>query len=131
MRCRAEVAKRARGVGLDELVGPLELQSQRRQRRAQLVRRIGGESTFLLDEPLRLATRENRPYFQGPLQLLTGPHRVEGGWWHRIETDDGAKALNVQRDYWVALSQYAGTLWIYQERLADDQTAWYLHGCFA
>ena len=31
----------------------------------------------------------------------------------------------------VALSEHAGVLWIYQERLANDETAWYLHGCFA
>lgn len=89
------------------------------------------QPNFLLDEPLRLDTRGNRPYFQGPLQLITGPHRIEGGWWHRVESEGSARALNVQRDYWVANSLCAGTLWIYQERLADDQTAWYLHGRFA
>ncbi|MBL0726159.1 DNA polymerase Y family protein [Piscinibacter sp. HJYY11] len=89
------------------------------------------QPNFLLDKPLRLDTHENRPRFQGPLQLITGPHRVEGGWWHRVSAEEGATALNVQRDYWVANSAYAGTLWIYQERLADDQTAWYLQGRFA
>jgi hypothetical protein len=38
---------------------------------------------------------------------------------------------HVQRDYWVALSEHAGVLWVFQERLADDDTAWYLHGVFA
>ena len=38
---------------------------------------------------------------------------------------------NVQRDYWVALSQHAGILWIFQERLAHDHIHWYLHGVFA
>jgi protein ImuB len=37
------------------------------------------QPTFVLPEPLRLAVRNNRPMYQGPLQLLTGPHRVEGG----------------------------------------------------
>lgn len=38
---------------------------------------------------------------------------------------------HVQRDYWVALSKHAGVLWIYQERLASEETAYYLHGVFA
>jgi protein ImuB len=89
------------------------------------------QPNFLLTEPLLLDTKDNRPYFQGPLLLFMGPHRVEGGWWHRVQGEEGGKTLNVQRDYWVAISEYAGTLWIFQERLADDQTAWYLHGRMA
>ena len=69
--------------------------------------------------------------YQGMLQLLTGPHRVEGGWWHRSAEEAGGRSWNVQRDYWVARSEHAGVLWIYQERLAGDDTAWYLHGVFA
>lgn len=87
--------------------------------------------TWVLDEPLRLIERDNRPYYQGPLQLLLGPDRVEGGWWHRSGEGDGARPLNVQRDYWLALSPHAGVLWVFQQRLARDQTAWFLHGHFA
>ena len=87
------------------------------------------QPTFILPEPLRLALREHRPIFQGPLMLLIGPHRVEGGWWHRGEDD--ACSHHVERDYWVALSERAGVLWICHERLAGDATAWYLHGLFA
>jgi len=90
------------------------------------------QPTFVLAEPLRLATNKAaRPLYQGVLQLLTGPHRVEGGWWHRVTGEAGPHTLNVQRDYWVALSEHAGVLWIYQTRLADEETAWYLHGAFA
>lgn len=87
------------------------------------------QPTFILPEPQRLAVREHRPIYQGQLMLLSGPHRVEGGWWHLGEDD--ASTHHVERDYWVALSQHAGVLWIYQERLAGDATAWYLHGSFA
>ena len=70
--------------------------------------------------------------YQGPLQLVVGPHRVEGGWWHRIQDDDGVLSTqNVQRDYWIALSKHAGILWVFQERLAHDHINWYLHGVFA
>lgn len=89
------------------------------------------QPTWVLPEPLKLATRGQRPLYQGPLHLLTGPHRVEGGWWHRLGTGTDAHTAHVQRDYWVALSEHAGVLWIYQERLARDETAWYLHGIFA
>ena len=86
------------------------------------------QPTFVLPEPLRLLVRGNRPIYQGELQLLAGPQRVEGGWWDRV---DGAGATrNVVRDYWVALSAKAGVLWIFQTRL-DEAPAWYLHGHFA
>jgi protein ImuB len=29
------------------------------------------------------------------------------------------------------LSAHAGVLWIYQTRLAQDRSAWFLHGVFA
>jgi len=89
------------------------------------------QPTFLLPEPLKLAVRGNRPQYQGPLLLLSGPHRVEGGWWHRLQVGQEARAQTVVRDYWVALSEHAGVLWVYQSRLASDHTAWYLHGVFA
>ncbi|AOG23184.1 Y-family DNA polymerase [Acidovorax sp. RAC01] len=87
--------------------------------------------TWVLDEPLRLIERDNRPCYQGPLQMLLGPDRIEGGWWHRSAAGPDAVPLNVQRDYWLALSPHAGVLWIFQQRLAHDQTAWFLHGHFA
>ena len=44
-----------------------------------------------------------RPVYQGALQLLAGPHRVEGGWWHRVALPGGAAGMrHVARDYWVA-----------------------------
>lgn len=87
--------------------------------------------SWVLKEPLRLMERDHRPYYQGPLQLLLGPDRVEGGWWHRNGKGPDAKALNVQRDYWLALSAHAGVLWVFQQRLAGDATAWFLHGHYA
>jgi len=95
------------------------------------------QPTFVLPAPLRLALRGHRPMYQGPLHLLTGPHRVEGGWWHRKDAPASGEAPNheathnVVRDYWVALSDHCGVLWIFQERLANDETAWYLQGSFA
>ncbi|UXH79711.1 Y-family DNA polymerase [Roseateles amylovorans] len=39
---------------------------------------------FLLEPPLRLALRDGGPHYQGPLTLLIGPDRIEGGWWDRL-----------------------------------------------
>ena len=89
------------------------------------------QPSFVLPEPLRLAVKVNRPLYQGPLMLLSGPHRVEGGWWDRVTDASGTTTRIVIRDYWVALSGHAGVLWIFQTRLADDDTAWWLHGIFA
>ena len=89
------------------------------------------QPTWVLPQPLKLATRGHRPMYQGVLHLLTGPHRVEGGWWHRLGQGEEATTAHVERDYWVALSEHAGVLWVFQQRLAGDETAWYLHGVFA
>ena len=89
------------------------------------------QPTFVLPEPLKLATRGERPLYQGLLQLLAGPHRIEGGWWDRTVVDGEERSRNVTRDYWVALSEHAGVLWVFQTRLANEQTAWFLHGVFA
>lgn len=85
----------------------------------------------ILAEPLRLAERDNRPMYQGQLQLLLGPDRVEGGWWDRDGHGDGPTQGTVQRDYFVALSRHAGLLLVYQRRLAGDETGWFLHGQYA
>lgn len=99
---------------------------RRRTRRSRIP-----QPTFVLAEPLRLAMRGNRPLYQGPLHMLTGPHRVEGGWWHRVPVDGATQSRIVVRDYWVAISEHCGVLWVFQERLAKDETAWYLQGAFA
>lgn len=104
---------------------PLPL-PRRRTRRSRIP-----QPTFVLPEPLRLAMRGNRPLYQGPLHMLTGPHRVEGGWWRRATEDGTQRTHNIVRDYWVALSEHCGVLWVFQERLANEEAGWYLQGSFA
>lgn len=89
------------------------------------------QPSWLLVEPLRLVERDHRPQYQGPLQLLLGPDRIEGGWWHRALESGEEITLNVQRDYYLALSPHAGVLWVFQARLAAEETAWFLQGHFA
>jgi protein ImuB len=90
------------------------------------------QPTFALPAPLRLLAKSNRPMYEGPLTLLSGPHRVECGWWHRLPNAAGqVEEQTAVRDYYVALSEHAGVLWIYQTRLKGEQSAWFLQGIFA
>jgi protein ImuB len=97
------------------------------------------QPTWLLRPPIRLplkregASLRERPWYQGPLDLLAGPHRIEAGWWG--ETSD---SLTV-RDYYLASSPGAGLLWVFKTRPAAHEVAlastppspWFLHGLFA
>jgi protein ImuB len=105
--------------------------------------------TWLLAAPLKLAVRDDRPMYQGPLALLAGPQRLEAAWWDVAQVQPAragsGKPLAVLRDYFLARSEQAGLLWIYRERLtgaqqeaalarrlADGHEAshWYLQGLF-
>ena len=52
------------------------------------------------------------------LQLLHGPERIHGGWWHRT----------VKRDYYIAVKQgREGRCWVF----VDQKEQWYVHGYFS
>lgn len=74
---------------------------------------------WLLNRPRALLTEEGHPRYQGRLQLIAGPERIEGGEW-----DDNPAS----RDYYVARSPSGETVWVYREHRKPD---WYLHGHFA
>ena len=97
---------------------------------ATAVKPLAGDAFYppwLLRAPLRLAVKQDKPWYQGPLQLLTRARRVEAAWW------DAGLAAPVLRDYFVARSEAAGLLWIYRERLVaeQDDPQWFLHGIYA
>ncbi len=81
----------------------------------------GPQPSWLLDPPQRLSAKNEQPLHHGPLLRITGPHRVETGWWN------GHQA----RDYYLFFGPACGLLWIYHERLNTDETGWFLHGVFA
>lgn len=97
--------------------------------------------TWLLPEPLKLATIGNSPVYQGKLHRLTGPQRLEAAEWLLVDSDTARGAGLCEkpwalRDYFIYRSQQGGLLWIYSERLGATpegarQHAWYLHGFFA
>ena len=89
--------------------------------------------TWLLAQPLKLASKSGAPLHQGPLVKLAGPQRLEATGWLLAETADIAPAL---RDYFVYSTRQGVLLWIYSERLAiasadHVQREWYLQGVFA
>jgi protein ImuB len=74
-----------------------------------------------LEQPLALTLLGHRPFYGSALHLLSGPERIEAGWW------DGDLAM---RDYFVAQGEEGAYYWIYRER-DIDQARWFLHGLFA
>ncbi|MCY4754022.1 DNA polymerase Y subunit UmuC family protein [Pelomonas aquatica] len=85
----------------------------------------GPQPTWLVEppQPLRCDAQE-QPVFAGPLARISGPHRIEAGWWQ----GGGLQT----RDYYVYRSATRGLLWVYHERLPASATSgWFLHGVFA
>jgi protein ImuB len=82
---------------------------------------------WLLPEPLPLAEQRSLPWLEGrPLLLLSGPERIEAGWW------DGALAA---RDYFIAQAVDGSLVWVYRARLpvaeaASPAAGWFLQGRF-
>jgi protein ImuB len=77
---------------------------------------------WMLKEPEPLRTDRDTPCYQGPLELVSGPERLETGWWD----DDG-----IARDYFVAVNPKGIHLWIYRDRNRNrNGHRWYLHGMF-
>ncbi|CAE6820625.1 hypothetical protein R69888_06089 [Paraburkholderia haematera] len=73
---------------------------------------------WMLDKPLRLMMRDQRPIYRRPLKMLTRTERIEAGWW------DGNR---VERDYYVAADDRGHMFWVYRERFSGE---WYLQGLF-
>lgn len=80
--------------------------------------------TWLLVKPILLLVRNHRPFYGSPLRMVSGPERVEAGWW-------GDTAA---RDYWIAEGQEHALYWVYRERVGgsgeDPEPRWFLHGLF-
>ena len=75
--------------------------------------------------PEPLAEQRSRPLLEGrPLSLLSGPERIESGWWD---------ADLAERDYFIAEAADGALVWIYRARLplsASGDSGWFLHGRF-
>jgi protein ImuB len=79
---------------------------------------------WLVEPPVAIGERNNRPYLDGPLSLLAGPERIETGWWDPTLT---------QRDYFIAEDSAHRLLWIFRIRHPHPDArgagpGWFLHG---
>ncbi len=73
---------------------------------------------WLMPRPQQLDQRDSQLYWNGALQLVYGPERIEDNWWQDA----------VSRDYYVAEDRHGQFYWVYRDRLARQ---WYLQGIFA
>lgn len=79
--------------------------------------------TYLLKQPRRLRAVDSSPSLNGDFELVSGPERIEFGWW------DNRNSINEKpapRDYYMAQHPSGSLYWIYQY-----QGRWYLHGIFS
>jgi len=90
---------------------------------------------YLLDTPQTLSEQQGRPHHHNePLLLLSGPERIESGWWDEGEVNaDHRPTGDMRRDYFVALAPDQRWLWIFRECRADLSKGggWFLHGYFS
>jgi protein ImuB len=108
---------------------------------------------WLLAQPQPLGERHGRPYWRGPLTMLSGPERIEGGWWdaaagkpvsnlsvvsaaaagelpHEIPNElPEEKSGDIRRDYFIALDTAQRWCWIYRQQ--GKTAGWFLHGWFS
>ncbi|MBB4518141.1 protein ImuB [Paraburkholderia fungorum] len=80
--------------------------------------------TWLLEAPIKLLMRGERPFYGTPLRTVSSGERVEAGWF---------QGEPVTRDYFVAEADHHICYWIFRERIGavdDDEPRWYLHGLF-
>jgi protein ImuB len=66
----------------------------------------------LLQEPVAIEARKDS------LQLVSGPERIESGWWDEQD---------VARDYYTAKNGDGQKLWVFRDRRTRS---WFLHGLF-
>jgi protein ImuB len=78
---------------------------------------------WLLPEPELLSTDNGYPLHQGKLRFVSGPERLETGWWDEH---------GIARDYYTAISPRGAGLWVFRnrDRHHGGEAAWYLHGIF-
>jgi protein ImuB len=87
-----------------------------------------GRPLWLLASPQALQMQDGHPWRAGRLQLVSGPERIESGWWDSDDLNSPCPG-DALRDYFVAIGAGHERLWIYREHAPPHR--WYLHGLFA
>ena len=79
---------------------------------------LGQRPFWLLPDPHPIHQTAQRLYWNGALEIIHGPERIEDQWWR----------TPISRDYYIARTPQQQPIWIYQDR---HNRRWYLHGLFA
>ncbi|HEX3139905.1 MAG TPA: DNA polymerase Y family protein [Rhizobacter sp.] len=109
-------------------VQPAEPLMPRHREQARSAERPGQPITrplWLLPQAQPLQERHSRPLLDGQvLHLLSGPERIEAGWWDM---------QLAERDYFIAQTAEGALVWLYRGRfpLSAAGKGWYLQGRFA
>ena len=78
-------------------------------------RHSGQRPFWLFAEPQPVHQEQERLFWNGPLDVIYGPERIEDNWWQQP----------VSRDYYVARSTSGQPLWLFQDR---RNRRWYVQG---
>jgi len=85
---------------------------------------------WLMPQPQPLKQYGEHLYWNGALNLIYGPERIEDNWWREAAS----------RDYYIAVDSGGQHYWVFNDRLAQrglpqrglpQLTHWYIHGIFA
>lgn len=74
--------------------------------------------SLLLPTPLPVQRTTTGLVWQGPLEILQGPERLDSNWWQQRQV----------RDYYIARHHDHGLCWLFKDCLSQQ---WYLHGFFS
>lgn len=111
-------------LGQDAVFGVCPV-PEHRPERAWRIAEPGGTTPLPSQWPVTRPERplwmlvEPQPFDGWEGTLVTGPERIETGWW------DGH---DIRRDYYVALTRAGVRLWLFRER--PPGRGWFLHGVF-
>ena len=73
---------------------------------------------WLLPEPQPVRQQDvDTLYWRGALTLVSGPERIEDGWWH----------IPASRDYFVARNTAGESIWVFFDRI---ERQWFVQGIF-
>lgn len=109
----------------DTAVRDVHRQADHRPERAQTALPAGAKAPTTKPLPVFTTKRPNwllatpQPLDPDELHLISGPERIESGWW------DG---FDCRRDYYVAEDRHLRRVWVF--RTPGQSGSWFLHGVF-
>lgn len=92
-----------------------QLLTQEQPAAAPLKAYPGQRPFWLLEEPHPIRAWNDQLFWNGPLELIYGPERIEDNWWDQPTS----------RDYYVARTEEGQPIWVFQNR---HNQRWYVQG---